>query len=34
MVLNMTMEKITYIIRRKQHVIDDIWGPFKRFFKT
>jgi len=33
MALNMTMEKITYIIRRKQHVFDNIWRPFMTFLK-
>lgn len=33
MATNMTMEKITYIIRRKQHVFDDIWRPFICFLK-
>ena len=32
MSLNMTMEKITYITRRKQHVFDDIWRPFIYIF--
>lgn len=30
MASNMTLEKITYIIRWKQHVFDDIWRPFRR----
>ena len=33
MASNMTMEKITYIIRQKQHVFDDIWRPFICFLR-
>ena len=33
MASNMTTEKITYIIRRKQHVFDDIWRPFICFLR-
>lgn len=25
---NMSMEKITYIVRRKQNICDDIWRTF------
>lgn len=33
MASNMTLEKITYIIRRKQHVLDNIWRPFISFLR-
>lgn len=33
MASDMTMEKITYIIRWKQHVFDDIWRPFICFLR-
>lgn len=33
MASNMTLEKITYTIRRKQHVFDYIWKPFISFLK-
>lgn len=31
---NMTMEKIRFIIKCKQHVWEYIWGPLKSFFRT
>lgn len=33
MASNMSMEKITYIVRRKQNVFDDIWKPFMYFLR-
>ena len=33
MASNMTMERITYIVRQKQHVFDDIWRPFICFLR-
>ncbi len=33
MALNRTMEKLTYIMKRKQHVFDDIWRPFIFFLR-
>ena len=33
MASNMSMEKITYIVRRKQNVFDNTWGPFRYFLR-
>ena len=33
MASNMSMEKITYIVRRKLNVFDNIWGPFRYFLR-
>ena len=33
MASNMSMENITYIVRRKQNVFDNIWGPFRYFLR-
>ena len=33
MASNMSIEKIMYIVRRKQNVFDNIWGPFRYFLR-
>ena len=33
MASSMSMEKITYIVRRKENVFDEIWSPFINFLR-
>lgn len=33
MASNMSMEKITYIVKKKQNMFEDVWRPFTNFLR-